>query len=88
MKKYTEKDYVNYLIKEINEYEEELSENIASTDNELQQDNYRSDFENSIYMLFLNALGRNVSKENLEKVFQEFDFCSIENDEWWINGEE
>ena len=88
MKKYTEEDYVAYLEKEVREFKEELSENIASTDNELQQDDYQREFENSIYMLFLNAWERNVSKENLEKVFQEFDFCSIENDKWWINGEE
>ena len=88
MKKYTEEDYVAYLEKEVREFKEELSENIASTDNELQQDDYQREFENSIYMLFLNAYQRNVSKENLERVFSEFPFCSIENDEWWINGEE
>lgn len=88
MKKYTEEDYVAYLEKEVREFKEELSENIASTDNELQQDDYQREFENSIYMLFLNAYQRNVSKENLERVFSEFSFYSIENDEWWINGEE
>lgn len=78
MKKYTEKDYVTYLEKEVREFKEELSENIVSTDNELQQDDYQREFENSIYMLFLNALERNVSKENLERVFSEFPFCSVD----------